>query len=207
VATDTPRRQERGRRRIVAILDAASQLFEEVGYDGATTNSIAARAKISPGSLYQFFPNKRAIADALISRYVADMHAIHETALDPSLGELPLPAMIDRIIDPMVAFHLAHPAARALLAGADVSAELAATTEQLQHAMRTRVEHLIAVAAPNLSRREQARTALMCVQIVKAVLPTISTSGPSERKAVVGELKRALVGYLSTIAPNQRRDR
>src|SRR5207245_6697690 len=59
------RRQERGVRRAEAVLDAAEQVFAEVGYDQATTAAVASRAGISPGSRYQFFPNKQAIAQAL----------------------------------------------------------------------------------------------------------------------------------------------
>jgi AcrR family transcriptional regulator len=199
VAHDTQRRQERGKRRMASILDAASRVFEDVGYDAATMNGIATTAKISPGSLYQFFRSKQAIAEALTARYVAEMKAMHDAALDPNLGRLPLPEMIDRVVDPMVAFHVAHPAAKALLAGADVSAELAATTERLQAAMRERVEDLIAVAVPHLGRRERVRTAQMCVQITKAILPMVLASGPAERRTIVIELKRALVGYLSTV--------
>jgi AcrR family transcriptional regulator len=199
VPSDTRRRQERGKRRIESILDAASEVFAEVGYDAATTNGIAAKAKISPGSLYQFFPNKQAIAEALTSRYVAEMQAMHQVAFDPTLGRLPLTEMIDRVIDPLVEFHVAHPAAKAFLAGADVSADLAATTERLHTAMLERVEQLIAVAAPDLPRRQRVRTARMCVQIVKATLPLASTGSVTERRAAVVELKRALVGYLATV--------
>ncbi|WP_207943797.1 helix-turn-helix domain-containing protein, partial [Actinomadura sp. KC345] len=39
----------------------------------ATTNRIAAAAGISPGSLYQFFPNKEAIAEALADRFSTQM--------------------------------------------------------------------------------------------------------------------------------------
>jgi AcrR family transcriptional regulator len=76
-----PKRQERGKRRIAAILDVAAEVFADVGYDAATTNAIAARAEISPGSLYQFFPNKEAIAEALAARYVAELQATHNAAL------------------------------------------------------------------------------------------------------------------------------
>ncbi|OWY61551.1 hypothetical protein B7486_63205, partial [cyanobacterium TDX16] len=65
----TPKRQERGLKRIALILDTAERVFTEVGYDAATTNLIASEAGISPGSLYQFFANKEAIAEALAARY------------------------------------------------------------------------------------------------------------------------------------------
>jgi AcrR family transcriptional regulator len=201
MAGEGPKRQERGKRRIESILDAASVAFAEVGYDGASTNRIAATAGISPGSLYQFFANKQAIAEALTARYVADMHALYESALDPRQASLPLPEMIDRVVDEMVAFHLANPAAKALLAGADISAELAAATESLHTAMCGRVEDLIAAAAPGLPPDDLTRTAEVAVQITKALLPMVLAAPAAERGAVIAELKRALVGYLRTTVP------
>src|SRR6266516_4250958 len=58
------RRQKRGTLRVEEILQAAGALFAEIGYDKVTTNMIAARAGVSRGSLYQFFPHKEAIAQA-----------------------------------------------------------------------------------------------------------------------------------------------
>ncbi|MBV7697770.1 TetR/AcrR family transcriptional regulator [Streptomyces sp. TRM70350] len=51
------------------ILDAGRQTLTEYGYEGASTNRIAAAAGISPGSLYQYFPNKDAIVSAVLEGY------------------------------------------------------------------------------------------------------------------------------------------
>src|SRR5690348_3748596 len=104
------RRQPRGRQRAEALLAAAEQVFLEVGYDAATTTAIAARAGVSPGSLYQFFPHKEAIARALAARYVVGLRALHEHALGPEATTRPLPALLDGFIDPIVAYNRAHPA-------------------------------------------------------------------------------------------------
>jgi len=50
-----------------------------VGYAEATTGAVASRAGISHGSLYQFFPNKEAIASALGSQYADQPRTLHET--------------------------------------------------------------------------------------------------------------------------------
>ncbi len=55
------------------ILDAGRRVLIERGYDGATTNRIAEVAGISPGSLYQYFPNKDAIISAIIDSYSDDV--------------------------------------------------------------------------------------------------------------------------------------
>ena len=65
-----PPLQARGHRRVDLLLDAAAAVVAEVGVEAATTNAIAARAKTSVGSLYQFFPDKDALVWALGQRFI-----------------------------------------------------------------------------------------------------------------------------------------
>src|SRR2546423_15609817 len=50
------------------MLNASARLIDEVGYDALTTTLIAKRAGVAVGSLYQFFPDKRAVVQALTQR-------------------------------------------------------------------------------------------------------------------------------------------
>ncbi|MFC7549054.1 TetR/AcrR family transcriptional regulator [Plantactinospora sp. GCM10030261] len=50
------------------MLDACAELVDEVGYEGLTTTLLAERAGVAIGSVYQFFPDKRAIVQALTLR-------------------------------------------------------------------------------------------------------------------------------------------
>lgn len=60
--------QERSAKRVERMLDAAAELLAEVGYDALTTTLVAKRSGVAVGSLYQFFPDKRAIVQALTHR-------------------------------------------------------------------------------------------------------------------------------------------
>ncbi|MGM4983223.1 MULTISPECIES: TetR/AcrR family transcriptional regulator [Rhizobium] len=62
--TRTPKRQ-RGHDRVVVLLEAAARVFARKGYEAATMTEIAAEAQSSIGSLYQFFPTKPLLAEAL----------------------------------------------------------------------------------------------------------------------------------------------
>ncbi|MER5398374.1 MULTISPECIES: TetR/AcrR family transcriptional regulator [unclassified Streptomyces] len=60
--------QRRSAERLTRILDACADLLDEVGYDGLSTRAVAQRAGVPIGSVYRFFGNKRAMADALAQR-------------------------------------------------------------------------------------------------------------------------------------------
>ncbi|MDX3493639.1 TetR family transcriptional regulator [Streptomyces turgidiscabies] len=60
--------QRRSAERLTRILDACADLLDEVGYDALSTRTVAIRAGVPIGSVYRFFGNKRAMADALAQR-------------------------------------------------------------------------------------------------------------------------------------------
>lgn len=60
--------QRRSAERLTRILDACADLLDEVGYDSLSTRAVAQRAGVPIGSVYRFFGNKRAMADALAQR-------------------------------------------------------------------------------------------------------------------------------------------
>jgi len=69
------------------IVAAGREVLLTDGYDALSTNRIAARAGISPGSLYQYFPNKDAIIDTVIERYGAALAEEVAAALGDRLGD------------------------------------------------------------------------------------------------------------------------
>lgn len=64
--------QDRSRRTVERILDAAAHVFGERGYAG-TTNHVAELAGVSIGSLYQYFPDKDALLVALHDRHLDEV--------------------------------------------------------------------------------------------------------------------------------------
>src|SRR5438067_13272754 len=103
-------KQARSQQRVDHLLNVAAQVFEEVGYATATTNAIAARSGVSIGSLYQFFPNKEAILDALVERYLDELQQVVFVLEE----NLPITIRMDRVLDRMARFHESHTGFRAL---------------------------------------------------------------------------------------------
>ena len=63
------------------ILDAASRLFSERGFDGTAVAEVLALAGVRSGSLYHFFASKEALAEAVVAR-CADR--LREAVLEPA---------------------------------------------------------------------------------------------------------------------------
>ncbi|HVL00200.1 MAG TPA: TetR/AcrR family transcriptional regulator [Dongiaceae bacterium] len=58
--------QKRSREMVSRLLEATGATIAERGLDNTTTNHIAERAGVSIGSLYQYFPDKDALVEALL---------------------------------------------------------------------------------------------------------------------------------------------
>ena len=198
------RRQARGLRRIDEILDAAAVVFAEAGYEAATTSAIAARADISPGSLYQFFGDKDAMADALAARYADGLRRVREFAFTPELTAAPLAVLVDRLVDPFVAFNIANPGFQTLFTDPAAPAHLGGAIEQLHASVVEQFETLLGARAPGLPAGQRHRCARVSVQLFRALLPMILSSPVRERSGLVNELKRALLAYLSSILAEAR---
>lgn len=68
------------------IVDAGREVLVARGYDGASTNRIAEAAGVSPGSLYQYFPDKDAVLTEVLDRYLDAMEARVSRAFLDGLG-------------------------------------------------------------------------------------------------------------------------
>lgn len=89
--------QARAQATTEALLDATFQVLLRHGSAGLTTTRVAARAGVSIGTLYQYFPDKRSLVMALQVRYFSLM----VDAVTSALGEgeaLPLDAIFRRVL-------------------------------------------------------------------------------------------------------------
>lgn len=108
VARRVPR-QERSRRRVEQILDAASGLVLAEGVDALTTRSIARAAGVPVASLYQYFHDKEDILLALVERDMAEMDS-RLLADMARLEELTLPALVETAMRSFTAVYARRPA-------------------------------------------------------------------------------------------------
>ena len=141
-AAQNPRKQpqqRRSRATVDKILAAAAQVLAEEG-DGATTDRIAARAGVSIGSLYQYFPNKGALMLELARRHMAAAGEVLDHVL--RLGR-PRSVWLPEAVAAVAALHEDGDLHRVLYDHAASTPALAEAFEQTNEALRSRVEELL----------------------------------------------------------------
>lgn len=188
-----PRRipqQRRGRRRVAAFLRAAASVITERGYERATMSAIAERAGSSIGSLYQFFPNKRSVVEALRAQYVDDVEqSWADLAREaPALDARQLACRLVRLQTQIIK---SHPALLALL---DVPAT--SRTSKRRELTRNRIAAVLTAHSRRLSGAAALRTATVVQQVSKALLLLYARASAEEKPAVIEEFKAVLSAYL-----------
>jgi AcrR family transcriptional regulator len=192
--------QDRSRRRLEAILDAAARLFADTGFEGTTIDAIAAEADTSVGSVYQFFPNKLAIFRGIAERSHDRVRTAY-TALvgvDPrsrDIGEL-----IDAVVDGFFALQRADASFRAVWTNTQLYGELEADDLVLERELVTATGEVIAAHAPEIPARRRDIIARVMVQTVSAGLFLVLRDPELEdARALISELKRMLRAYAETL--------
>lgn len=99
--------QARSAETVDAILDATLQVLTRVGKERLTTTRVAARAGVSVGTLYQYFPNKVSLLQACLQRHMREVIATVEDACAEREGEDVL-QMADGIIEAYLTAKLRH---------------------------------------------------------------------------------------------------
>ena len=100
--------QERSRATVDALIEATARILVKEGFDKASTNRIAAKAGVSVGSLYQYFPNKEALVAAVIDRHHEDLMRIVRGVL-AEVAALPLEQAIRKLVATAVQAHRIDP--------------------------------------------------------------------------------------------------
>jgi len=184
--------QDRGERRVAEVLEAAAGIIAERGYDGATMTEIAERAGSSIGALYQYFPNKEAIARALRHRCAEEMKALWAPLASEGAG-LSMEELVDRMLGVLIDFMKKRPELIPLM-NAPVKYER-------DPASRIQLRELFAAMfrgkRPDLTAAEAFRVANVALQVVKGLRPLYAEAHTEEeREAIALEFKLLLTSYL-----------
>jgi AcrR family transcriptional regulator len=197
-ARKTPQ-QERSRRTVDSVLEAAAQVFAQRGYANTTTNHIAARAGVSIGSLYQYFPSKDAVLLALAERHMERSFA----AAMQEVGDkrtAPVPELLRALVDALVQAHQAEPRLhRVIFEEARLDASFRRRLDELEGRAMQIARELIDERCTELAIDNPAIASLLVVQILEAVTHSMVVRHPDILRTTEfrEELVAMLVAYLT----------
>ncbi|HTB01559.1 MAG TPA: TetR/AcrR family transcriptional regulator [Bradyrhizobium sp.] len=184
----------RGVQRVAELLDAGAALFAENGYETTTMTQIAQRAGASIGSLYQFFPSKEALAEALFVRYVERVASMLEDLAKRAPG-LPPPRLADRLIDLMLKVRSDRDSAAALSGSVSGIVE---RRKSLRGATRRQIAAILRAASPRLREKAAAEAAAMIGHVLKLV-PTLAKEQEDGGQPLVPQVRKMLAAYIECV--------
>jgi AcrR family transcriptional regulator len=190
------KRQARGQARIKSLLEAAELVFARDGYHNATTNEISATAGVSPATLYQFFINKDAIANALALQYAEQLAQLHETMDFGPFVSMDLPDMVSALMDPLLNFHKTCQAFLTLLLYAPLSQEMKAEKQAMTEKFIGRLTAVLRLRNPKMEQGDAEWAAQVCMMVYKGFIAEISASSGTRKRRLIAEFKGLLVSYL-----------
>ncbi|RKT84352.1 DNA-binding transcriptional regulator, AcrR family [Saccharopolyspora antimicrobica] len=194
--------QQRSAQRVEKMLVACAELIDEVGYDGLTTTLIAERAGVAVGSLYQFFPDKRAVVQELtlrnLDRFVRTVSARFEQLELAHWWDA-----VDAVFDVYLTMHREVPAFSRLHFGDVVDLRLLDPGKDNNAVI---AEKLIGLLAEEfgLDPQRLLLPLAVAVEAADAVLHMAFRRDPAGDPTLVAEAKEMVRGYLSNRIPEDQ---
>lgn len=105
-------RQARSRATVETIIEAGARVLAEEGWAGFTTNRVADVAGVSIGSLYQYFPDKLSLTEAIRRRHFDAVLLVIRRSGDE---RKPLLELVEDLVGGMIEAHRDHPALHRVL--------------------------------------------------------------------------------------------
>lgn len=99
-------RQARSRATVETIIQAGARVLSREGWAGFTTNKVADLAGVSVGSLYQYFPDKLSLVDAIRQNHLDDCLSIMRKIKAKGLAPM---EFVANIVQAMIEAHSTYP--------------------------------------------------------------------------------------------------
>ncbi|THA67646.1 TetR/AcrR family transcriptional regulator [Streptomyces sp. A0958] len=186
--------QQRSAERLARILDACAELLDETGYEQLSTRAVAARAGVPIGSVYRFFSNKRALADALARRNL-DSYAERITDRLTAIEATDWRGAIDAVLDEYLAMKRSVPGFALVDFGAPAPDEDPA--DDANQRVAGRLTELLAGQLGRTADADLLRAILVCVEAADALLKLAFRTDPSGDGAIVAETRVLIHAYLA----------
>ncbi|MFE9444339.1 TetR family transcriptional regulator [Streptomyces sp. NPDC006602] len=188
--------QRRSAERLTRILDACADLLDEVGYDALSTRAVALRAGVPIGSVYRFFGNKRAMADALAQRNL-EHYTVRVTERLQEAGEGGWRAAMDAVLDEYLAMKRTAPGFTLVDFGNQIP--VGSRYAEPNHRVADRLTDLLSGYLDREPDEDLRRTFLVAVEAADTLVHLAFRVAPEGDEKIIGETRELLRAYLARV--------
>jgi AcrR family transcriptional regulator len=196
--TDRVRRvpqQDRSREKVRRILDAADALLAREGAEALVTRRVAEEAGVAVGSVYSYFPDKEAIAEALALRYWSSVTDSIAAVVEEDVRK-PLADPVAAVLYLVAAGFRGSPGLRALWFSPLRTERVRDVTRPLRTEAGASLVRLLAVHWPHAGAGERTIAARMLVLAGDGLLREAFRLAPDGDTTVLDEGYAMLEAYL-----------
>jgi AcrR family transcriptional regulator len=189
--------QQRSKDRVEAILNAAAGVFDRVGYDAATTHLIAAEAGTAIGSIYQFFPDKAAIFQAMELRHYDRVKAMWAATDIAAITQLPLRQMV-HVLVAGVSTLFEQPVSRVVFMQFFVARQIfQSIDDRMTQESINFMASILQQRHPQLPEAKRHLLAEVCVTTSNSlILSVLRNPEPTYQQQMTQEIEDVIVAYL-----------
>lgn len=194
-------RQARSKATVDTILDATTRVLVKQGFDGLSTNAVAATAGVSIGSLYQYFPNKEALVLALVERHVEEMNAAILAELT-RVAKLPLAEAARCVVELTIRAHAIDPDLHRVLTEQVPRIGKLARLREVDEICHRMVAGLLAARRDEIAIRDPDLSAFILVSTIESVVHRAALLYPQRLRdpRLVDETTLLVTRYLGVAA-------
>ena len=198
--------QARSRERVERVLDTAAQLVDEHGPEVVTTASIAVAAGVSIGWLYDFFPNRESVFDAVVERSFEKVTPIAE-AVHASMPSADWREALEAVVWTLFDFYRDEPGFRVLWFSRFQSAAMVARNRQLDLAGVGRTYERMHRRGLDLVGVDPEHAVHLVIGIIDKGLDLAFLLDPDGDRDLIAQTIVAAVGYLERYDADKDRER
>jgi AcrR family transcriptional regulator len=184
--------RRRGELRVASLLAAAAEVIADKGFEATTMAEISARGGAQIGSLYHFFPNKEALADALLQRFgelvEESFRKVKEQVAVVSTG-----ALSDTLLGFLAAL---HGETRAVVALLEARSDWSTKRAEFRATVLGQIVEILLLRSPKLGQKTAQAVAIVVLHNMKAMKALNAETGTAASPEVVAELRKMNHLYL-----------
>ncbi len=189
--------QARSQATVAAIFEAALQVLLRDGLSKLTTTRVAARAGVSVGTLYQYYPNKQALLLGVLAEHLERVTRAVEAACVAARGQATA-AMVTTVVEAFVAAKLEHVEASSALYAVATEMDGAAIVRRMTQRSRAALRGLLRTL-PEVEEERVETLVLMWSATMSGVSRAVLEGGvtPARARLLRVELVRLCRGYVA----------